>query len=114
ISYFIVPGCATSIPMLVNPGGTPAVGITVNPGETLCPGSTAYFTTTSSAFAGSAPTYKWVKNGIYVATGPSYSFVPASGDVVYNVMHSTFACRSIDSAISSHITMAITPAVTPV
>ncbi len=114
ISYFVIPGCATSIPLTVNPGGTPSVAIAVNPGETVCPGSTASFTTTSSAFAGTAPTYKWVKNGIYVATGPSYSFVPANGDVVYNVMHSNFACRSIDSASSSHITMSVTAGITPV
>jgi len=114
ISYFVVPGCITSIPLVVNPGGTPTVGIAVTPGGTLCPGSTAHFTTTSSAFGGASPTYKWVKNGIYVATGASYSFVPADGDVVYNVMHSTFACASIDSAISGHVTMAITPVVTPV
>jgi len=114
IIYTLLPGCFTAVPFTVNSSGTPTVAIAVSPATTVCPGTLAHFTTTSTTFSGGTPTFDWVKDGIYVSTGPTYSYVPVDGDIVYSVLHSDFTCRRIDTAISNHFTMSTVPVTTPV
>src|SRR5690606_38986726 len=40
---------------------------------------------------------------------PTYTYTPASGDAVYCMLTSNYLCRSIDTALSSTITMATIP-----
>lgn len=94
--------------MVVNPLGTPGVTITVNPGNPSCYGRPVTFAATPS-MGGTSPTYRWTKNSINVATGPTYTYTPATGDVVYCMMTSNYLCRSQDTALSSNITMTTIP-----
>lgn len=94
--------------MVVNPLGTPGVTITVNPGNPSCYGRPVTFAATPS-MGGTSPSYRWTKNSINVATGPTYTYTPAMGDVVYCMMTSNYLCRSQDTVLSSDITMTTVP-----
>ena len=84
----------------------PFVTVTVSPGNPICEGSLATFLATGT-FGGTAPTYRWTKNGINVATGPTFSYVPTGGDDVYCKMLSNYVCRLADSVFSSHVVMVV-------
>jgi hypothetical protein len=90
--------------MSVGSVSTPAVSIVVNPGNPSCLGEVVTFAATP-LFGGTTPTYLWKKNGINVATGAGYSYIPVSGDVVFCEMTSDYLCRTADVATSSSITM---------
>lgn len=104
-----VPDSATdSYTVIVTPLSTPGVTIAAAPSNPSCLGRTVTFSAIPS-FGGTAPTYLWTKNGINLATGSTYSFVPADGDVVYCMLTSDYVCRSLDTALSSIITMTVVP-----
>lgn len=84
----------------------PFVTVTVSPGNPICEGSLATFLATGT-FGGTAPTYRWTKNGINVATGPTFSYVPTGGDNVFCKMLSNYVCRLADSVFSSHVIMVV-------
>ncbi len=112
VSLMLTPGGICTAPVSVTdaytvtttPVGTPAVTITVGPNNPSCLGKPVSFASVPT-FAGTAPTYMWVKNGINVATGPTYSYIPVEGDSVYCEMTSNYVCRSSDLAMSSAIIM---------
>lgn len=112
VSLMLTPGGICTAPVSVTdaytvtttPVGTPAVTITVGPNNPSCLGKPVSFASVPT-FAGTAPTYMWVKNGVNVATGPTYYYIPVEGDNVYCKMISNYVCRSSDSALSSVITM---------
>ncbi len=112
VSLMLTPGGICTAPISVTdaytvtttPVGTPAVTISVGPNNPSCLGRLVSFSSVPT-FAGSAPTYMWVKNGINVATGPTYSYIPVEGDNVYCTMTSNYVCRSSDAALSDTITM---------
>lgn len=94
--------------MIVNPLATPGVTISVDPGNPSCYGRPVTFAATPS-MGGTAPAYRWTKNGINVATGPTYTYTPAMGDMVHCMMTSNYLCRSSDTVLSSDITMTTVP-----
>jgi len=112
VSLMLTPGGICTAPVSVTdaytvtttPVGTPAVTISVGPNNPSCLGKPVSFASVPT-FAGTAPTYMWVKNGVNVATGPTYSYIPVEGDSVYCRMTSNYVCRSSDSALSSAIIM---------
>lgn len=58
---------------------------------------------------GTAPTYEWYKNSKAVATGETYTYIPADGDVVLAIMTSNATlCVSGNPATSNSITIGIT------
>jgi hypothetical protein len=79
----------------------PTVSITTATGDTVCAGGPRLFTAVPGAgTGGSLPTYTWKVNGVPVSSGLStYSFIPASGDVVQVTMTSSAACVSPATAI---------------
>jgi len=107
-SNYVCPLPATvtsnSVTMTVNTTEVPTIDITVSPGSSICAGQTATFTV-HSLYGGTAPFYRWTRNGVNVATGPAYLYVPSNGDVVYAMMASSATCRTADSVFSNHITM---------
>ncbi|GAA4459441.1 hypothetical protein GCM10023093_00440 [Nemorincola caseinilytica] len=104
-----VPDTATTtMTMAVTPLGTPGVNISVAPGNPSCEGRPVTFSAVP-VLGGTAPGYRWTKNGINVATGPTYTYTPANGDVVYCMITSNYICRSIDTALSTDITMTTIP-----
>ena len=90
----------------------PAVSITASPATILCTGTPVTFTA-HPVNGGSSPSFLWTRNGINVATGPTYTFVPATGDNVYVRLTSDFACRIGDTALSNHIIMTVSSSAVP-
>lgn len=103
---------SSSVVMTVTSLVTPSVTITSSVGDSTCTGTMAIFTA-NPVFGGPTPTFRWVKNGINVATGPTYTFLPADGDNVYVVMNSSYACTFVDSVSSDTIHMHVSPVLTP-
>jgi hypothetical protein len=98
--------------MVVNTSVMPVAGIAVTPGANLCVGNTATFSA-SALFGGSAPVFIWMKNGATVATGATYAYAPANGDVVYVKLASNRVCRVQDTVSSSNVAMLVNPVYTP-
>ncbi len=112
-------GCLTSdsansnvIHMLVNPVGAPTISIAVTPGDTICAGTTATYRSTYT-FGGSAPSFKWIKNGVVSGFSSVYVDTPVAGDSVYCVITSNAPCTTLDTARSNTILIHITPLSTP-
>ncbi|MCF8449464.1 MAG: T9SS type A sorting domain-containing protein [Taibaiella sp.] len=113
VSVTLYPGGICTLPdsatnsytVVVTPISTPSVSISAS-SNPACQGSMVMFAATPS-FGGPAPSYLWTKNGVNVATGSSYTYIPANGDLVYCQLTSNYACRSVDIAMSSTITMAV-------
>jgi subtilisin-like proprotein convertase family protein len=103
---------SSAVAMTVTTYVTPTVHIIASTGDTACVGSLVTFLATPT-FGGTAPTYRWVKNGINVATGPTYTTTVADGDNVYCVLFSSYPCSYYDSVFSNHIIMHASPAATP-
>ncbi len=91
---------------------TPSVNITAVPGTTVCAGTIVTFTA-ATVNGGPTPFIRWTKDGINLATGPTYSYVPLNGDVVHCIMKSSYPCVLIDSVFSNNITMNVAPEVLP-
>ena len=101
-----------TITMLVDPVITPSISITSSITDTICAGTSVTFTTTSSG-GGPAPLYQWIRNGIPVATGISYTYLPTNGDSVRCLLTGSSACTMPATAGSNTITMLVNPVVTP-
>lgn len=102
-----------SVTMTVTSVVTPSVSIV---SSTSSDSSCADYPVTFTAIpvnGGSAPTYTWTRNGINVATGPTFTFIPASGDVLYVTMTSSLPCALGDSVASSHHILHTVPLLTP-
>lgn len=111
-----VTGCVRnmlySVSVSVTPVVVPSVSMTASPGDTVCPGTTVTFSP-SSVNGGTSPTYTWKLNGIFAATGSSYSLVPVNGDVVALTMTSSAACATPSSATTGHnMIVNLMPAIT--
>ena len=110
-------GCASpttaydSMLMVVDASETPDVTITAYPGDTSCTGYAVTFTA-HARYRGTAPNLIWMKNGIRVATGPYYTFIPVTGDSVQMVFYSNASCRTVDSALSNVMHMVVGPSTT--
>ena len=90
-----------------------SVSITAVPGATVCAGDTVTFTATGTG-GGAAPFYQWQRSGTNVDTGTTYTYVPATGDVIKCYLVSSAVCASPDTVISLPITMIVGSYVTPV
>jgi hypothetical protein len=116
VSVTLIPGgicvapatAATNYTVSVSPIGAPTISISCSPASPICAGTTVLFTSTTS-FAGTAPTYLWLKNGVNVATGSTYSYIPSNGDVILCKLVSNYVCRTSDVVSSNTITMTVQP-----
>ncbi len=99
---------SNNITMRVNTTEVPAVSITASPGSLVCAGTVVTFTA-HSIYGGIPPFFRWTQNGINVATGPNYSYVPGSGDLVYCMMASSSTCRTLDSVFSNTVVVSAQP-----
>jgi hypothetical protein len=97
---------SSSVVMTVNPNVMPAVIVSVTPDDTVCDGSSVTFTA-APVNGGTTPTYVWMKNGVNVGVGTTYSYTPVNGDVVYCRMASNFPCRMVDAVNSTSITLKV-------
>lgn len=100
--------------VITGSGGSvaPTISINATPGGAVCAGTSVNFTSTITD-GGASPTYVWKVNTVTVGTGSSYSYTPASGDVVYAILTSSAGCASPATVNSNTITMTVNPSVTP-
>jgi len=89
----------------ISPLRTPSVSIIANKSP-ICAGDTVKFSAVPS-YGGTAPTFLWTQNGINVATGPDYIYVPVNGDHLYVTMTSNFSCVTTNIAVSGTITVPV-------
>ena len=95
----------------------PSVGMIVSPNDTVCVGTSITFTAVPS-YGGTSPVYMWFVNSAIVAgvTGPTYTYLPNDGDIVYCKMVSNYRCRLADTVSgimeTIHVVIPVTPYVT--
>ncbi len=80
--------------------------------DTVCAGT---LVTVSSAATngGTLPTYQWKLNGVITGTGlPTYSYIPANGDVIRVLLTSNATCAQPDTA-SNSLTLTVEPIPSP-
>ncbi|MFH1296065.1 MAG: FISUMP domain-containing protein [Bacteroidota bacterium] len=99
------PDTSNTITMMVNPYLPVSVSISAS-ANPFCIGNTVTFTATP-ANAGTTPSYQWKVNGANAGTNsPTYTYSPASGDLVLCILTSSDQCVSGNPATSNTITMA--------
>ena len=104
---------AASVTMTTVNGIMPSVSLSVSPGDSVCPG-TPVTVTPSTSTGGTSPTFEWIKNGINVASGLTYTFLPIDGDNVFCWMHSDLTCALADTVHSdNNINMRVPPIYVP-
>ena len=96
--------------VVVNPTVTPAV--TIGGGTTVCNGAMASLTATT-VNGGTAPTYQWRVNGVLSGTSSSFSYMPATGDIVTAKLTSNATCAS-PAIVSVNTSIAVQPNLTPI
>ncbi len=88
-------GCSVTMSgsalVIVTPSVNPTVKISAPTGDTVCSGVTTAFTSMITG-GGTSPVYLWDVNGTAVSTSPSYSFIPANGDVIRLTLTSNEEC----------------------
>jgi len=98
------PATSNSITMVVNanlPAGI-SISASTNP---FCPGNSVTFTAIP-VNGGNNPAYQWKVNGVNKGTNSStYTYNPASGDLVSCIMTSNLPCVTANPAISNSISM---------
>jgi hypothetical protein len=98
------PATSNSITMIVNanlPAGINIIAST-NP---FCPGNSVTFTSTP-ANGGTNPAYQWKVNGVNNGVNaPTYTYNPASGDLVSCILTSNLSCVTGNPATSNTIVM---------
>ncbi len=91
----------------------PAVSVAATPGNTVCAGTSVTFNATP-VNGGTTPAYHWMVNSTAVtATGPSYTYTPANGDVVTATLTSSYSC-AIPAIATGTVDMDVNAIVTPV
>lgn len=96
----------------VTPLATPASSINVFPNDTVCAGTTVMYNAVPTN-GGTSPGYEWKVNGITVLTSaPSFSYVPANGDVVSLILYSSLPCVTT-SIVTTDKAMTVQPNVMP-
>ena len=102
------PAVSNAIVMTVSPNLPVSVVIAASANPS-CSGNPVVFTATP-ANGGSSPVYNWFLNGTSIGIStPTYSYTPASGDVVTCSLNSSGGCTSGNPANSNPITMAVQP-----
>jgi hypothetical protein len=114
ISYTVTNSCASRIAIksiTVDSSVTPLIRIRISPSDTSCSGSLSLYSAAITN-GGSAPIYQWKVNGVTESAGPSYSYIPANGDIISVWLKSNANCAIPDTAIHN-ITMSVLPELMP-
>ena len=112
-------GCAVPVTvsdmltMTVNTSVTPSVVIAGD--NSVCEGNPVVLTA-ATTMGGVMPELKWIVNGAEVsgATNDTFSFVPASGDLVHCILTSSMTCKTAPFAISNMMGILTNPEYVPV
>ena len=102
------PATSNSITMVVD-SNLPVINSispSINP---ACAGTSVTFTAIPT-HGGITPVYQWKVNGTnFGANSPTYSYIPATSDVITCVLTSSETCTTGNPAISNPITMTVNP-----
>ncbi|MCW3122718.1 MAG: surface protein [Flavipsychrobacter sp.] len=90
----------------------PSAVLSTFPGDTICSGEKMTFTAIPT-FGGSSPTYTWNVNTVNITTGPTFTYLPTTGDIVYAEIKSNYICRVVDSAPSNSVAVTVQEPVVP-
>ena len=90
---------AASAVVGINPALPASLTITAVPGDTVCMGASVTFTA-NPVNGGSTPAYGFIVNGHTASVGPTYTYIPSTGDVVYAVMTSSATCATPLTSLS--------------
>jgi len=98
-----------SISTAINPVLIPVVSVSSSAGDTVCAGTSVIFDALP-VNGGTAPLYQWAVNGVVVGSGgPTYTYVPANGDVVAAVLTSNAMCAIPDTAVNDIVMIVVAP-----
>jgi uncharacterized protein (TIGR02145 family) len=102
------PATSNAITMVVNP--ILPVSLSISPSANpVCAGIPVTFTA-AAINGGPTPAYQWKVNGSNVGLNlPTYTYNPASGDLVSCILTSNIQCPSGNPATSNTITMIVNP-----
>ncbi|MCX6245029.1 MAG: gliding motility-associated C-terminal domain-containing protein [Bacteroidetes bacterium] len=104
------PATSNTIVMNVTSPLPVSVTISADPGDTVCAGTTVTYTATP-VNGGTTPSYQWFLNGTVVGgNSPTWSNVPADGDVIYCKVTSDLSCAINNPATSNTVVISITSA----
>lgn len=111
---------ACALPAIVNNSATitvlakqmPAVTVSADRGTEVCQGTAVTFTATPSN-GGASPAYSWMKGGVLMSIGASYSYIPANGDVITCKTVSSYQCPLSGTATSEPVSMTVDVPATP-
>lgn len=110
-SSYVCPSVASvmsnSITMTVDVTQTPAITVTASPTSNICIGSMVTFSA-HPLYGGLTPLFRWSRNGVYVATGMTFSYAPSNGDNVKCLLASSSTCRTLDTVFSNNLHMNVT------
>ena len=108
-------GCHSSMAGSTNvsiaPIVVPSVSISTGSTSVVCGGNVVNFSADATN-GGSTPTYSWKVNGTAIATGNTYSYAPANGDVVTATLTSNATC-AVPNVASATMVMNVIPFETP-
>ena len=98
-----------SISTPINPVLIPIVSVSSSAGDTVCAGTSVIFDALP-VNGGTAPLYQWAVNGVVVGSGgPTYTYVPANGDIVTSVLTSNAMCAIPDTAVNDIVITVVAP-----
>ena len=103
---------SSSMTISVSPMEMPSATVSANPGTLVCNGTQVTFTATP-LYGGLMPALVWVKNGVAVGMGTSYTYTPSNGDIVTFMLGSNFNCRLADTVFSAPDAMQVQNPVIP-
>lgn len=87
--------------IIVSPRRTPTVTVSADK-SALCNGDTVVFSPVPT-YGGTAPTYAWYLNGVFVpGTGSTYKYTPSNGDRITVVMTSNYVCLDTNKASGTY------------
>lgn len=100
---------SNTVTMTVDPlfSEVPKIDIMASPGSSVCNLTPVKFIA-NWLYGGPTPFLRWTKNGVNVATGPTYTYVPVNGDIVHCMLLSSSTCLvspSYDSIFSTDVTV---------
>jgi len=98
--------------MTVTDPKTPSVTLSSFPGDTICSGQKITFFPVP-VYGGAAPLYTWRVNGTISGSGPSFTYVPAQGDIVRAEMTSNFPCLVVPTVLSNNVAVTVDSTILP-
>ena len=92
------------VTMTVNTTEVPSVTVSINPNDSVCAGTLVTYTA-HGMYGGRNPSYLWIKDGVNVATGVSYTYTPSNLDTIQCEFFSNATCAVPSTVLSTKTIM---------